>query len=538
MSRPPLLLLLTLVLVTLAAWPGSPARANEVFGLSLEELLAPQALPETVGFRRDPALRVSEMIALQDRLNALRVESATRRAFRVELTDVERQRIDVDGSAERRYLVGVARAAGLDVALDTARVTSAAGNAVQVGPGAARGIGNRDLVWTSVFEAPGAAAMRLSLSGLDLPKGAELYVYNLAGQAFGPYVGRGPLGDGDLYTHTVFGDRLYLQLQITDGADATVRFRVEEVGVMGQRFLPARFGPALTTFDGLATEASNLCSYNADCIVNAACQSSNVVNGAKDAVATMLFRSGGSYYICTGGLIADTDNSTVVPYFLTANHCIGSGREASSLETFFDYQTTCANPNCTQPYNNNGDTVGATLLNASSSDDHSLLRLSSAPVTADGVATYLGWTSSAVANTNGTQLYRISHPSGAPQAYSEQRVDTTKGTCTQLPRGRFIYSTDTVGATEGGSSGSPVINGAGQIVGQLYGACGTNLNDVCDSASNATVDGAFANAYSSLQAYLNSTGGGSCSPTGASCTLNSDCCSNSCKGRSGNKTCK
>ena len=37
-----------------------------------------------------------------------------------------------------------------------------------------------------------------------------------------------------------------------------------------------------------------------------------------------------------------------------------------------------------------------------------------------------------------------------------------------------------------------MVNGSGQIVGQLYGACGTNLNDVCDAANNATVDGAFA----------------------------------------------
>ena len=33
-------------------------------------------------------------------------------------------------------------------------------------------------------------------------------------------------------------------------------------------------------------------------------------------------------------------------------------------------------------------------------------------------------------------------------------------------------------------------------------------------------------------------GGGTCTPSGASCTANSDCCSSQCKGRSGSKTCK
>jgi hypothetical protein len=116
-------------------------------------------------------------------------------------------------------------------------------------------------------------------------------------------------------------------------------------------------------------------------------------------------------------------------------------------------------------------------------------------------------------------------------------VDTSAVTCQSLPRGSFIYSRDTIGATEGGSSGSPVLNGNGQIVGQLYGACGFNLSDVCDSESNATVDGAFASYYSQVAPYL-AGGGPQCSPSGASCTASSQCCSNNCKGRPGAKTCK
>jgi hypothetical protein len=107
-----------------------------------------------------------------------------------------------------------------------------------------------------------------------------------------------------------------------------------------------------------------------------------------------------------------------------------------------------------------------------------------------------------------------------------------------LPRGSFLYSKDNLGATEGGSSGSPVVNGAGQIVGQLYGACGTNLNNVCDSASNATVDGAFAATYPNVSSWLSPSGGGSCSPAGAACTTSAQCCSNNCKGKAGAKTCK
>ena len=110
--------------------------------------------------------------------------------------------------------------------------------------------------------------------------------------------------------------------------------------------------------------------------------------------------------------------------------------------------------------------------------------------------------------------------------------------CGTLPRGRYHYSKDNLGATEGGSSGSAVVNGSGQVVGQLYGACGFNLNNVCDANANATVDGAFASTYPNVSAFLSPGGGGSCSAAGSACTTSSQCCSNNCKGKPGAKTCK
>ncbi|HEX9945740.1 MAG TPA: serine protease [Thermoanaerobaculia bacterium] len=524
---------LGVIALVLAAIPGFAAPPDFDFALG------PQANPETVGTPRDPGARAAEMRVLQERLAAGQVRQALSQPIMVRLTAAERHQIDDTARVERKYRVGVAKPVGTTIDFSPAR--SLGKRVAGLGLGAARGTGNDGFVWTAAVQVPGATALRLHLTGVDLPPGAELYVYNLAGQAFGPYTGRGPLGDGVLHTNTVFGEKLLLQVHSPAGAERAPQLTLAQVGVMGARFVAPRFGPQgvfdLNDLNALA-KASNLCSRNADCVVNAACQSSTAVNTAKDAVASILFLSGASYYICTGGLIADTVTTSVIPYFLTAHHCISSSGEASSLETYFDYATTCSNPNCTQPYNNTGETVGSTIKATGSSSDYSLLQLSSAPTTPDGVATYLGWLSTAVANTNNLGLYRISHPQGSPQAYSEGVVDVNKTTCRSLPRGSFIYSRDTLGATEGGSSGSPVVNGSGQIVGQLYGACGFNLNDVCDAASNATVDGAFAASYPALAPFLNPGGGGSCSPQGASCSSNSQCCSNSCKGKPGAQTCK
>jgi hypothetical protein len=203
---------------------------------------------------------------------------------------------------------------------------------------------------------------------------------------------------------------------------------------------------------------------------------------------------------------------------------------------------------------------------------------------------FLGWTAADVALVNGSDLFRISHPQGAPQAYSEHRVDTSKPTCSSWPRGNWIYSEDVLGATEGGSSGSPVVNADGQVVGQLSGACGFDVNNVCNTDDNATVDGAFAAYFDGVAQWLDPAGSctdgdndgfcsdvdcndgnelvnpgaaencgdgidndcdgavdaadsecaGGCSllPSGSPCEQNSDCCSNKCRGGQNKKICR
>jgi len=230
---------------------------------------------------------------------------------------------------------------------------------------------------------------------------------------------------------------------------------------------------------------------------------------------------------------------------------------------YFQYQIPCGSSACAGSFDPapSPSTLGATIKAHGTSGDYSLLQLNQNPPAG---SVFLGWNNSPIAFTNGADLHLVSHPSGAPLAYSHHQVDTAAGTCKSWPRGERIYSNDVFGATEGGSSGSPVVNAAGEIVGQLSGCCGFNCGNVCDAASNSTVDGAFAFYFSNVASFLDPSGGcvpsaevcdngvdddcdgfidcndsdcsgdpacsgGTCGGNHAACTSNADCCSGNCK---------
>jgi hypothetical protein len=339
------------------------------------------------------------------------------------------------------------------------------------------------LVIAYEFNAERAGALRLHVENMSLPEGVEMYVYSRSGEAFGPYVGTGD--GGNFWTTAVFGSQAILQIRGPEQALRAATFRVTEAGVIGSGFT----GPAI---DALA---ANFCG-NPSCIVDASCYSA--ANSIRDAYAKMEWIAGAFIYTCTGAVLNDTNPSST-NYFLTANHCLSKAGTAKNVTFYWSFRTSACNGSCPSnngwPYKTTGSGVAATNRKG----DFSLLTLNTAPPAG---TVRLGFTSAPVANTNGVALHRVSNPNFGPQVYNEQTVNTSTPTCTGWPRGERIYSRATLGGTDGGSSGSPVVNASDQVVGQLSGACGTNVNDPCDNAANATVDGALAYYWATVQPLL------------------------------------
>jgi hypothetical protein len=467
---------------------GSLARIDRRAG-DAPMRIAGYRLPASV----DPETLLREQRQLADWLASEMVPQALASPVRLGLTKEELLSLESPDPTERRLRVGLARPLG--AALDLSSLDPALLSPDRPLPlGAVRGTDDGGYTWSAVVQSPGASALRFRFTDFRLPAQAAAWVFDLEGHAHGPYTGRGPQGDGDFWSHNVFSDVVVVQVRhsgpVTAEQLAATRLTIAEVGHSGPLFRVA-LAPA--------------------------------VNDARGGVAHYQYVSGAFLYICSGGLLADTDDTTDEPWFLTANHCVSRGRDASNVETWFNWDTPCGG-SCATPAQSS--TLGASLERTNKTGDYSLLRLDQTP---SGV-TFLGSSSAPVADANGTPLYRISHPAGAPQAYSAQEVDTSRTTCRSWPRGPWIYSTDTVGATEGGSSGSPVVNAAGEVVGQLSGACGYNVGDPCDSASNATVDGAFASYYSEIADLLDPSSGPGCTPTSSTEVACSDGVDDDCDG--------
>ena len=355
------------------------------------------------------------------------------------------------------------------------------------------------VVWAAETRVEGAFRLRLHLADVSLPKGSRIWVY---GDGTGEEVtvkAEDVTFGNEIWTPSVAGPAIRLEVRVPEAGLDGARFTVDQV--LEQFDLDATGAPRLP---GVEPKADLSCLKDAACYGTSQLASIDI---QKHAVALLVFVDGGQSYICSGALMNDTDETTTIPYLLTANHCFDTQASASTLEAYFDYVRTSCNGG-SPTLGSRPRTVGATLLATGAGSDFTFVRLSSLPA-GRGL---LGSTSEPV--TNGTVIHRLSHPEGQPMSYAVDTVKTSGPTCSGLSRPNFIYSTGTLGGTAGGSSGSPSVRASdGRVVGQLLGSCGFNPQEPCDR-TNEEVDGAFSQTWASVSTWLTPapTNPGTCTP--------------------------
>lgn len=212
---------------------------------------------------------------------------------------------------------------------------------------------------------------------------------------------------------------------------------------------------------------------------------------AKDAVAHMVFNVFGTdgstlgTYICTGTLLNDTDPSTQVPLFYTADHCFAGdsgsvppqdrARVAATLVTHWNYEASACGSRI--PTSRSTLTGGADVLFHDTTTDAMLLRLRNP---APAIATFAGWNAAPL--VPGSEVVAIHHPAG-----DAKKVSLGVHLPGRSEAGRHAAAW-LVGTTEGGSSGSGLFtvasDGQYRLRGGLHGGYASCANSGNPASAN------------------------------------------------------
>jgi lysyl endopeptidase len=331
-----------------------------------------------------------------------------------------------------------------------------------------------DLVWRCAIRSDGALSLSAVFSRFVTPPGGELYVHASGDvRTLGAYVDLNANLDGSFAFEPLLGDDIVLEY--FEPASAPFHASIELATVVHD-FL----GVLSALEPGLSPEAAGACN------TDVACEAA--FTNEERAVVRLL--SNGA--LCTGAMINNTANNGR-PYMMTAFHC-GSMNNAI---LYFNYQRS----GCNSGSSSLTQTASGTALRASNKKHDYRLTEVTGPINAAFNHFLLGWDRG---TTPPSSSVCIHHPSGDVKKISfENNPCSSNSTRWIVTRWDAAPSPpNNVGVTEGGSSGSPLMNQSnGYFRGQLWGGasfCGNPVNDYY---------GRLDMAWSAVRTYLDPLGG-------------------------------
>ncbi len=313
-------------------------------------------------------------------------------------------------------------------------------------------------IWTLELVVKDERSINLYFSDFELEDSDRLYLYSPDKTVLHGAFSK--INNGKYFaTDFIPGDRIIIEFN-TKRKTNNLPFTISDIGILVNGDSWQRgFG-----------DAGN-CEVHVNCIEGEDWQKE------KNGVVRILLRDGTGTFWCTGSLVNNTKNNGA-PYLLTANHC---GETADSADYskwifYFNYESEdCSQPLFQPEYQS---LSGAQLLAKSRSgtsfgSDFKLLKLNNT-VPDSYEPYYNGWDRTSNSSPSGVTIH---HPQGDLKmisTYESPLVSTDYYSTTPNPDGLYwmVYWAETTnghGVTEGGSSGSPLFNPDGYIVGTLTG---------------------------------------------------------------------
>jgi PKD repeat protein len=342
-------------------------------------------------------------------------------------------------------------------------------------------------LWIVKIHSPGAAGLGLYFNKFLLPEGCTVHVFDSeVTQVLGTFTHISNPAGGFYASGVTPGNELIIECFIPDNV-AVPDINIDEVLYV---YRSAGMPQVNSTRDFGGADS---------CEVNINCEEGQAWQDAKHGVLRILVKSGGSTFWCTGSLINTTRND-FTPYFITADHCArrygGAPASPSDLMQwifYFNFESAdCSNP-LVQPalYSS----VGAIKLASASSDSGSdfFLAMLNHKIPGSYKPFFNGWDRSGLAANSGACIHQ---PEGDIKKIStfnttlvSSQWGTTSGTHWMV---KWSATVNGNGITEPGSSGSPLFDAAGHIVGSLTGG-----NSSCTSLLDPDYYGKFAYSWES-----------------------------------------
>ncbi len=327
--------------------------------------------------------------------------------------------------------------------------------------------GDSSKSWVMRASSPGSPTLSLVIEDANLAPNSILYVYSEYNPSQYFAIKAEEIVGGYISTPPAIGDALIIEYYEPDATDQLQgTFAITDLVVI------------VNGYEAFLNETKNLGSAD-ECLININCEEGDDWQTQKRGIARILLRSGSQWGWCSGSLINNTAQDGT-PYFLTALHC---GQNASDADRnvwqfFFNFERPgCANTG-TPPQNL---LIGCQLRAGgpiTGSSDFQLLELNSMPPESWNPY-YNGWDRNNTPSPSGVGIH---HPAGDAMKISTYTTNTVSSTPTisgqtMAPnaawRVNWAPTVNGHSVTEGGSSGSPLFNNNGLIMGKLSGGSST-----------------------------------------------------------------
>jgi len=343
---------------------------------------------------------------------------------------------------------------------------------------------NGDRIWRILFNSNDAIHLSVNFNKFYLPEGSNIYLYNDSRtDLLGAYTEVQNNAKQVLGTWLVRGDKLWIEYYEPKEVAGQGKLNIASV-IHGYR-LGHSYQKGYK--DGVIQDMNNSgdCNQDVDCPIGADFESHRDM--LKKSVGFLNMANG---LVCSGALVNNTAQDRK-PYFLTSNHCFFDAVDIPSDPSLYSVRFNWISPNpvCGSATNSTGainnDVMNGTYLRArNDSSDFMLIELFN-DIPSNWDVTYAGWDKS---DANPTYEVSIHHPSSDIMKISRDDDGATRlvnGGVHMWAIGGIGYGIGNgweLGVTEGGSSGGPLFDQNGRIIGQLRGGLAA-----CDE-TDPTVD--------------------------------------------------